>query len=188
MASPGSAGWALVLVAIVAAWVRSYYYADGVSYLGNFMVYTHLYQSIIEVQIDTDGGLYNPSRGWRVFDDPKSDIQGWSANNSSGICGFSWSNQTFVEWGIHHRVIDATFPIWILCLPWVAIAPFCMYVRRKRAKVGTYCPECGYCLIGVPRQICPECGRAFTLDELGIPADALVPPVRSPAGAGNLRR
>lgn len=29
------------------------------------------------------------------------------------------------------------------------------------------CPGCGYCLKGLPANVCPECGRPFTLEEIG---------------------
>ena len=33
---------------------------------------------------------------------------------------------------------------------------------------GTLCPGCGYSLLGAPDQVCSECGRKFTVEELGI--------------------
>ena len=43
-------------------------------------------------------------------------------------------------------------------------------VMRHRATitVGPHCPGCGYYLYGLTEQVCPECGRPFTLEELGI--------------------
>lgn len=38
-----------------------------------------------------------------------------------------------------------------------------------------YCLRCGYCLIGLNRRRCPECGRPFSLQELGVSADVLAP-------------
>lgn len=56
------------------------------------------------------------------------------------------------------------------------------FVRRAWVEVieqdGTRCPGCGYCLVGNTTQTCSECGRPFTLPELGATsASALVVPV-----------
>jgi hypothetical protein len=66
--------------------------------------------------------------------------------------------------------------IGIACFVVGAILLLFLQVKPEPAKPGPYCPECGYCLIGLPRQICSECGRPFTLDELGITSDVLIPP------------
>jgi hypothetical protein len=42
-------------------------------------------------------------------------------------------------------------------------------------REGPYCPGCGYCVIGVRERRCPECGRSFTLEELGVSAKELEP-------------
>ena len=65
--------------------------------------------------------------------------------------------------------------IGMACLVVGAILLLILQVKPEPVKPGPYCPECGYCLIGLPRQICSECGRPFTLDELGIAADVLIP-------------
>ncbi len=56
-----------------------------------------------------------------------------------------------------------------------AIILLLLQLRPQPVKPGPYCPACGYCLIGSPRQICAECGRPFTLEELGITAEELIP-------------
>lgn len=38
---------------------------------------------------------------------------------------------------------------------------------------GPYCPRCDYCLIGSAAEVCPEYGRAFRLEELGVTAEEL---------------
>ncbi len=68
--------------------------------------------------------------------------------------------------------------IGMVCFVIGAILLLFLQVKPEPVKPGPYCPECGYCLIGLPRQICSECGRPFTLDELGIEADALKVVVR----------
>lgn len=40
-------------------------------------------------------------------------------------------------------------------------------------KFGPYCPGCGYYLVGLSQQICPECGRGFSIEELGISEEDL---------------
>ncbi len=42
-------------------------------------------------------------------------------------------------------------------------------------RLGPYCPACDYCLIGAGERQCPECGRPFTLDELGLTEAELEP-------------
>lgn len=37
-----------------------------------------------------------------------------------------------------------------------------------RFQDGQSCPRCGYCLRGVTSRICPECGRGFDANDLGL--------------------
>lgn len=50
--------------------------------------------------------------------------------------------------------------------------------------VGPSCPGCGYCLIGLAEQVCPECGRPFTLEELDVTSRDLRPPARTNDAGG----
>src|SRR5208282_4670821 len=56
-----------------------------------------------------------------------------------------------------------------------AILLLFLQVKSEPVKPGPYCPEWGYCLIGAPTRICPECGRGFNLEELGVGVEALLP-------------
>lgn len=48
----------------------------------------------------------------------------------------------------------------------------CRWVRgRVLIQDGLTCPNCQYCLRGNTTGICPECGHAYTLEELGIAAE-----------------
>lgn len=59
--------------------------------------------------------------------------------------------------------------VFLLWLLFVSIAwPFAEDNSPIRIKQGTNCPQCGYCVRGVSSRICPECGRAFSLHDLGL--------------------
>ena len=51
--------------------------------------------------------------------------------------------------------------------------------RKSRGKLlitdKTYCPSCGYNLVGNTTYICSECGQPFTLEELDITTEDLEP-------------
>lgn len=49
-----------------------------------------------------------------------------------------------------------------------------------RIQDGTLCPTCAYCIIGLPRNICPECGKEFKISK--------PPPARSRRPNQVLRR
>lgn len=50
------------------------------------------------------------------------------------------------------------------CAAWL----ICRLVRGPIAQQdGTLCPNCAYSLVGCMDEICPECGREFTYQELG---------------------
>src|SRR5438552_10232204 len=59
--------------------------------------------------------------------------------------------------------------------------------RRRRGFDRIRCPDCGYCLVGLPSPRCPECGRAFTPEELGVSASDLQisPPSSTPLPTAN---
>jgi hypothetical protein len=63
----------------------------------------------------------------------------------------------------------------VVCFIFGAVLLLFLQVKPEKAKPGPYCPECGYCLIGLPKRICSECGRPFTLEELGIEEGELAP-------------
>lgn len=67
------------------------------------------------------------------------------------------------------------------------VAGLFLWQSTYQSKPGPYCPACDYCLIGVPIDCCPECGRPFTLDELGITREALTPPAM-PSSTDRSRR
>jgi hypothetical protein len=110
----------------------------------------------------------------------------WMSLEIGGCVSFyaatiQWVWRVFGGYRIYEPVLTVeALIIGFACLVCGAILLLFFQARPEPIKPGPYCPECGYCLIGTPRQICPECGRAFTLEELGIGPEGLVPP-----GAGS---
>lgn len=63
------------------------------------------------------------------------------------------------------------------CLGSIAVLVNLCWVLRLCFPVKlrtTDCLGCGYSLIGLSRNVCPECGRAFTMHELGITEKDLI--------------
>ena len=62
--------------------------------------------------------------------------------------------------------------IWLIAAAAGTLA-LAIWQRLRPLLEGPYCRGCGYCLIGAPSDRCPECGRAYTLAELGVERSAL---------------
>jgi hypothetical protein len=58
-------------------------------------------------------------------------------------------------------------------------------INEPPKPIGPLCPSCGYCLLGLTEHICPECGRPFTFEELGISPRELQPPEPKGDASGN---
>lgn|GEM_PF-1855136 len=63
---------------------------------------------------------------------------------------------------------------------WIAL---CQRFGPIRINDGSQCPNCGYCVLGCVRLVCPECGRRFTLGDIGT-TDAEFEARRSQLSAG----
>ena len=57
---------------------------------------------------------------------------------------------------------------------WLAWALCRWRYGRVIEQDGTLCPNCAYSLVGCSDRVCPECGREFTLQELGTTEQALL--------------
>jgi hypothetical protein len=106
----------------------------------------------------------------------------WMALETFGCaCFFEATLEMVCLNSIAFRNGDPDFLITVLTLAglsFVCGTILLYFLQRKPlpAKPGPYCPQCAYCLVGTPRMVCPECGRGFTLEELGISAEELLPP------------
>lgn len=54
------------------------------------------------------------------------------------------------------------------CLLGMLAWPVIIRVWPFRLQDGQTCPQCGYCLRGVTSRVCPECGRGFDANDLGL--------------------
>jgi len=50
---------------------------------------------------------------------------------------------------------------------------FLLFMLEVRKRHAGHCPSCGYNLFGLSQQRCPECGEAFTFEEVGMTAEQL---------------
>ena len=71
-------------------------------------------------------------------------------------------------------VLTFTLCVGFLTLAW-SLGPVLLflYVRRLRRKLSGRCLACGYDLRGLAEMRCPECGRAFTFEEVHTTAEEL---------------
>ena len=70
----------------------------------------------------------------------------------------------------HNVEPHAMGPVWALSFGLVYLCTW-RIVQAVSGPIliqdGTLCPGCGYCLRGCTGQRCPECGREYSLEELG---------------------
>jgi hypothetical protein len=98
----------------------------------------------------------------------------WMALELAGCVCFFESTVDFVwrENRINHfegiEILESILYVGFACFIIGATLLLFLQVKPEPVKPGPYCPECGYCLLGSTRNICTECGRPFTLEELGV--------------------
>ena len=86
------------------------------------------------------------------------------------VAGFESTDPINLEMMI--IAVSATIGSFLLLLTIATIASVILWrlIRLTLPKFvtqdGTLCPRCAYCLIGVQSLRCPECGNAFTYDDL----------------------
>ena len=181
------AGSAVLLLATVAMWVRSYYYRD-MAIVGLKDGTPHLVQSIVgrfhvvsELDERHPGGVTHHDAD-RLAPDPlwHGGMSGYPLD-VEWFGPFIWQNYTHVQidmWDINSggpaRVFSSRRRL--IVIPYVALAaafailPLSMAYRRARRhrhEAGV-CPQCGYDLRATPDR-CPECGRLGAGPTAGFP-------------------
>jgi hypothetical protein len=87
------------------------------------------------------------------------------------MLAWSWAYGRF--WGDMAGVVLA---VGAIAAPVLVVLLIGWQRRIATPTFGPYCPACGYWLVGLTEDRCSECGRPFTLAELGIDRAALQPP------------
>jgi len=136
----------LGLLLSVGAWAASFH---GVWFLTHRAVYRVSYHSL-RISWHLDASEYGPAL-----------VHGPSARGS--VPKRKWTPQIKVNSSGPHAVVFVHVPLWLptICFAvlTVYLAPYSVYRRRKRKKLGL-CLKCGYDLRG-SKERCPECGTEF---------------------------
>lgn len=119
--------------------------------------------------------LYSRLRRWRVL--------GFAALYTLGTALWNYGFDLLAEpyWEHYGRGFDPLFrtgmiPLFVDTANLLAICflgslcawGLCRWVRGPViVQTWMICPQCGYCLRGCREQICPECGREFSFEEVG---------------------
>lgn len=82
-----------------------------------------------------------------------------------------------IGWSVVHgsfwEDIAFVFGAWWLGAAFIGTVAIVLLQKFNPPRIGPYCPGCGYHLVGLSQQICPECGRGFSINELGINEEEL---------------
>jgi hypothetical protein len=106
---------------------------------------------------------------------PWRQAAGWLVLETSAVCAAFAIAWAAVFRHLVQDMLSVMTVVWLVAAA-SSVALLILWQQLHRPHSGPYCPGCRYCLIGVPTDRCPECGRDFTLQELGITREALQPP------------
>jgi hypothetical protein len=90
------------------------------------------------------------------------------AETAAGWIGYILSNHLFTRHMPQLLDIPALIVIWAFSAGVSAAAVALFHQFRTPKLVAPFCPQCGYHLVGLSVNRCPECGRDFNLGELGV--------------------
>ena len=154
----------LLLLAVCALWVRSYWQADCLSRFDGGVqrgiMSTRGRVSLWRAENTTV--REHPDQVWGMWSGAASDLEEFRILPSSyrQFVGFGyaeWSSQSVS--GLHQSEHELVVPLWAVAVASALLPSLSLFgFWRRRADRPGLCPSCGYDLRATPER-CPECGR-----------------------------
>jgi hypothetical protein len=155
-----------LLTTIAGLWIRSYWYAEGVSF-HNFNGEIILGYNVGRVQLNLSNLGLLPAGVSCYRAEPLS----WERVSLPSLAGFSChtvrsqrsdiAGPTTMPSGLVLRPLEVTRVITVpFALPAILFATLLGWALRRRQSIPGCCPTCGYDLRATP-DCCPECGTTF---------------------------
>jgi hypothetical protein len=89
-----------------------------------------------------------------------------------GVALSLFSGVIYLEFS-SHELAKIPLVVSLYLLVWPLGPALLCWIYRHRLQVRGRCPACGYDLHGLSQMRCPECGRAFTFEEVNATAEEL---------------
>ena len=99
---------------------------------------------------------------------------GWLILELTAVCAAFIIGVWLGPGRMHHDLPEVMAVFWLVAVP-VCAGLLVGYQWFRPLPTGPYCRDCGYCLIGTPSDCCPECGRPFDPQKLGVTREELRP-------------
>jgi len=159
---------ALLLLATIAAWVRSYFVSDAATWTSQkAMILGAGWGAgkidLVSARCDTSAfvetpdslAMQKPKAGWEFQHTRPPNLDDWTLVPPEHEVRFLGAE---IRSGkvLFFYVRDVTVPIWMLVVVF-GIGPLAWLVRRWRRRGPGFCAGCGYDLRATPGR-CPECG------------------------------
>ena len=159
---------AVFLLASIAAWVRSYFVSDQLTWTsqkpvifavaygkGTIDFVRATFDPSVFVETPDSLAVEKPKAGWELKHGKPDDRDAWSfvpPQHEMHLLGAKYRSGTV----LFAYAQDLSLPMWMPVLLF-GMWPAVWALRRRRHRGPGYCPSCGYDMRATPQR-CPECG------------------------------